>query len=257
MTRYLRHTGILLVAVAASVLLSLSWVRWLGEPEELIAAILVTLLFLQVSVRVDDPLSPHQGDGRRCSRPVRSIVRLTRWGVVCRASLVLIVLLELLWMTSRVRHDVVVVVPTARTSLQVHSARGVWVLKVSVNGSGAANLVRRVDWVIQEHWSQWPDYSTCWRLARIPGSPRLRPGVQPSRWEVRFPHWFSMLMLTIVPTLAVFQGYRRYCRMMSNRCFECVYDLTGNLSGICPECGTAIPESVRQRLANEVRRSCD
>ena len=40
-------------------------------------------------------------------------------------------------------------------------------------------------------------------------------------------------------------------------CKTCDYNLTGNLSGICPECGTAIPESVRQRLANEVRRSCD
>lgn len=26
-----------------------------------------------------------------------------------------------------------------------------------------------------------------------------------------------------------------------NGCFECGYDLTGNLSGICPECGWDIP----------------
>lgn len=32
-------------------------------------------------------------------------------------------------------------------------------------------------------------------------------------------------------------------------CDNCEYDLTGNVSGICPECGTPIPEQVRKRLA--------
>ncbi len=32
-------------------------------------------------------------------------------------------------------------------------------------------------------------------------------------------------------------------------CFSCRYDLTGNVSGICPECGTPIPEATRGRIA--------
>ncbi len=28
-------------------------------------------------------------------------------------------------------------------------------------------------------------------------------------------------------------------------CLKCDYNLTGNISGVCPECGTAIPESGR------------
>jgi len=32
-------------------------------------------------------------------------------------------------------------------------------------------------------------------------------------------------------------------------CRRCGYDLTGNVSGVCPECGMAIPEDVRKRLA--------
>jgi len=32
-------------------------------------------------------------------------------------------------------------------------------------------------------------------------------------------------------------------------CDNCKYDLTGNVSGICPECGTLIPGRVRENLA--------
>lgn len=31
-------------------------------------------------------------------------------------------------------------------------------------------------------------------------------------------------------------------------CEKCEYDLTGNVSGVCPECGTVVSEAVRQRL---------
>ena len=31
-------------------------------------------------------------------------------------------------------------------------------------------------------------------------------------------------------------------------CEKCEYDLTGNVSGVCPECGTAMSEALRQRL---------
>jgi len=31
-------------------------------------------------------------------------------------------------------------------------------------------------------------------------------------------------------------------------CVECAYDLTGNISGICPECGTPIPDEVKEQL---------
>jgi hypothetical protein len=31
------------------------------------------------------------------------------------------------------------------------------------------------------------------------------------------------------------------------RCGKCDYDLTGNLSGICPECGTMTPREARRR----------
>ncbi len=32
-------------------------------------------------------------------------------------------------------------------------------------------------------------------------------------------------------------------------CVECGYDLQGNSSGVCPECGTPIPDTVRQAMS--------
>lgn len=40
---------------------------------------------------------------------------------------------------------------------------------------------------------------------------------------------------------------------ISTVCVPCGYDLTGNVSGICPECGTPIPKATRDRIA-DVRR---
>ncbi len=33
-------------------------------------------------------------------------------------------------------------------------------------------------------------------------------------------------------------------------CIKCGYNLSGNASGICPECGTAIPDELKRKLAN-------
>ena len=36
--------------------------------------------------------------------------------------------------------------------------------------------------------------------------------------------------------------YERWARASTGRCARCGYDLTGNVSGACPECGTPIPK---------------
>jgi hypothetical protein len=52
--------------------------------------------------------------------------------------------------------------------------------------------------------------------------------------------WFLLLLSMLLP-LAIFRGpYRRYRRLMSGHCQKCGYNLTGNTSGICPECGERI-----------------
>ncbi len=77
-------------------------------------------------------------------------------------------------------------------------------------------------------------------------SNRFEPGV------VWLPHWrFDMnartqfitlplwlpFLLTAIPTVIL---WRRDRRIPPGHCQRCGYDLTGNVSGRCPECGSAI-----------------
>jgi hypothetical protein len=59
------------------------------------------------------------------------------------------------------------------------------------------------------------------------------------------PFWIPMILIA-VPTLWSFWRARE--RSKWGRCRKCLYDLTGNVSGICPECGTPIPEQVRMEV---------
>ena len=53
--------------------------------------------------------------------------------------------------------------------------------------------------------------------------------------------WAAAALLMIYPTLAFIRGpLRRWRRRRKGLCIKCGYDLTGNESGVCPECGTAI-----------------
>lgn len=65
-------------------------------------------------------------------------------------------------------------------------------------------------------------------------------------WYVRIPLW---LPLTIT-ALLIWRWYRRH-RPRPGTCRNCGYDLTGNVSGRCPECGTWISEAGAAERATE------
>jgi hypothetical protein len=66
-------------------------------------------------------------------------------------------------------------------------------------------------------------------------------------WSVVIPDWFLFLTAGIVPFRLAF-WFRAWRRMHRRRrlglCLQCGYDLTGNISGICSECGKPIPTRV-------------
>lgn len=48
---------------------------------------------------------------------------------------------------------------------------------------------------------------------------------------------YSVFLMVAVPTLLVWRFVPKYPR---GQCRRCGYDLTGNVSGVCPECGSKV-----------------
>jgi hypothetical protein len=56
---------------------------------------------------------------------------------------------------------------------------------------------------------------------------------------VEAPSWMVILLTGLYPTVLTVRWFRR-ARRLPSECPKCRYDLTGNVSGICPECGTPV-----------------
>ena len=62
-------------------------------------------------------------------------------------------------------------------------------------------------------------------------------------YKVRVPLWAPLALFATYPTVAFIRGpARRWRRRRKGLCLKCGYNLTGNVSGICPECGTRIEQ---------------
>ena len=56
-----------------------------------------------------------------------------------------------------------------------------------------------------------------------------------------FPIWNPFVLLAAYPTIAFVRGpMRRWRRRRKGLCIKCGYNLTGNVSGVCPECGEVL-----------------
>lgn len=62
------------------------------------------------------------------------------------------------------------------------------------------------------------------------------------RWaHGELPLWCPFLLFGTYPVVAfIFGPLRRYRRRKRGLCLKCGYNLTGNVSGVCPECGTKV-----------------
>ncbi|MCO6438475.1 MAG: hypothetical protein J5J06_15400 [Phycisphaerae bacterium] len=81
-----------------------------------------------------------------------------------------------------------------------------------------------------------------WGFERGDGLLHLGPGntVPYSSRSVYAPVWF-VLAVGLLPLLLPVALEIRRRRIPPGHCRKCRYDLTGNTSGVCPECGTPIP----------------
>ena len=59
--------------------------------------------------------------------------------------------------------------------------------------------------------------------------------------EVRIPLWMPFILFAILPVIAACRGpLRRRRRRRRGLCVQCGYDLTGNTTGVCSECGQRV-----------------
>ena len=65
-----------------------------------------------------------------------------------------------------------------------------------------------------------------------------------SAWKAGAPHWFILIAVSVPLMLFLVKRLTAYLNVPPGHCPMCHYNLTGNTSGICPECGTAVPNKV-------------
>jgi len=62
--------------------------------------------------------------------------------------------------------------------------------------------------------------------------------------DIYFRYWKWTPLFALLPVVWVLIWWLKRRRPHEGICWTCHYDLTGNTSGVCPECGTAIKSKV-------------
>lgn len=145
-------------------------------------------------------------------------------------------------------------------------ALGYWrylgVTRVASGGSFAGVAVRSGNFVFQ--WGTSPLISRGWHLQNDPPDP-LHPEVQNrgvihatdkrsgATWTLVYvPLWLLFVALGLMPAYRAIVTRRTRYRLARRRCPTCAYDLTGNASGVCPECGTPVEAAALTRGSGAV-----
>lgn len=86
-----------------------------------------------------------------------------------------------------------------------------------------------------------------WRLSRSTGQISFLPTPKIESWFVSPRDWQLMLLLAVLPTWSLRRLVRTRARIAMGGCRACGYNLTGNTSGVCPECGRAISQKMESK----------
>lgn len=99
-------------------------------------------------------------------------------------------------------------------------SRGIATISVRKNGS-------TVDW---GHWA-------------LGGAGKWDWSPPASFWSIELNYEPLIPVLIVLPVAWLLLWNRSVLRQRSGRCRACGYNLTGNVSGVCPECGAPIPQT--------------
>ena len=65
------------------------------------------------------------------------------------------------------------------------------------------------------------------------------------------PLWALFLPTAVLPSLWLSKRIRQCRRNKQGRCSTCGYNLTGNTSGVCPECGTPVRQTAKSSAPDD------
>jgi hypothetical protein len=100
-------------------------------------------------------------------------------------------------------------------------------LRVSVRSTPSDALPPRFWPAMEKGRMLWPGARSL-RAASVPGD---------SFWVLMMPVWQVGLIFALLPGVWLTARGRRFYRRRRGRCVACGYELRGNVSGVCPECG--------------------
>ena len=168
---------------------------------------------------------------------LRRSLNLAQWRSGAVVSLAALVLVSYSWSRSRWHRDTLAV-PVSYVSSVFVESRGS-VMRFGHAYDEALPVYGRLR-LTSEPTRSLPSYlRPSWGLS-IARYGRTRVGR-----AVSVPDWVVAALLCISPAVTLTRGYRRCRREGAHRCLTCGYDLTGNISGVCPECGTRISAKSR------------
>jgi hypothetical protein len=100
-----------------------------------------------------------------------------------------------------------------------------------------------IDGITPRHWRLWR-FGLLYRTVERPNAPPITYA------GVALPHWAAIILAAILPAAcaprwaaAARATARRWRRGRPGACRVCGYNLTGNVSGVCPECGAPVPNT--------------
>ena len=86
-----------------------------------------------------------------------------------------------------------------------------------------------------------------WKPSKVLLGPfELKPLFQREKNETsaRLPLWALLLVVGVPVTIVIWKERLLLRRLRFNKCIGCGYDLTGNVSGVCSECGEKIEKAM-------------
>jgi hypothetical protein len=223
--------GSVLAVTAYGTVLGVLWYSLSRAPEQVAAAaILLAPVLAVLLVVLLFPQYRRELGGAWLT--TRRTLHHTRWSAWSGLSLVVLLLVVLAWTRSYWRMDEFTLPWGPSRLIEVTSICGALQIDndVPLRDHGKSG----VSWYVGYHPSR--DEELSFGFAFL--SERAASGA--ARILVEFPWWCPALIFAIAPILAIRRGYRRFKRDAANCCQNCGYDLTGNVSGVCPECGMKV-----------------